>query len=69
MWFRKSRTPIEEGDSGRALRDAKENLERVKSRDEDVKDVAGALRNWREENHFRERLQELFLIGHQGGGS
>lgn len=53
------RKKFEEAD--RALADARRNVSKVKARDGEVQEVASALRNLREKNHFAEQLQALMV--------
>lgn len=65
MTFRINRTSH---DSKKALADAEERLREVKARDPEVREVAEALRGWRERNHFAERLEEIMGITPKGEG-
>ena len=47
--------------SALALEEAKANLKRTQSRDEEVREVARGLRLIRERNHFTERLRPIML--------
>lgn len=47
------------GEAERALSDAVENLEEVKSRGDEVSSISNALRDLREHNHFGEQLEEI----------
>jgi len=70
MIFRKRKRGLVESEE--ALRDANINLRRVRSRDKEVREVAGALREIRERNHFAEQLQEILggnIHKNLGGGS
>ncbi len=59
-------------ESVRALEEATESLDRVKSREDEVHDIAESLKDIRERNHFAEQLGDIFFGGstHQrlGGG-
>jgi len=72
MFFRRRSKGLAE--SEKALQDADQNLERVKARDEEVHEVAEALKTMRERNHFAEQLQLIFensgvpAGGQLGGG-
>lgn len=50
-----------------ALAEAKENLKRTRSRDDQVHSVARDLRLIRERNHFTERLRPIMLKEDEGG--
>lgn len=49
------------GEAEKALSDAVENLEVVKSRGDEVSSVSDALRTLRRHNHFGEQLEEIIL--------
>jgi len=58
-------------DSENAVREAQANLEAVKSREEEVHEIAESLRVMRERNHFAEKLGDIFFGDphhHLGGG-
>jgi hypothetical protein len=62
MWFlsrRKSRI----GEAQDALRNANVHLEEIKSRDEEVREVSGALRDMRRRNGFGEKLEFIITEG------
>lgn len=48
-----------EGEAQKALNEAEEHLQRVKSRSDEVKRVADGLRTLRVQNHFREQLEAI----------
>lgn len=58
MWFRSQN---DKKDSEKALADAKRNLKRVQKRNEEVSEVADALKKIRERNHFAEELEAIVL--------
>ena len=60
MWTRKDK---DHGEANRGLKNARENLEKVKSRGDEVSQVAQELKTARERNHFAEQLQLIFT-GH-----
>jgi hypothetical protein len=61
------RTEREKGRSSEdALKEATEQLEKIKARDPEVKEIAGTSRRLRVENHFGEKLT-LIIQGHKGG--
>ncbi len=62
MWFRKSKP--EEG-SEKAVLDAVKRLREVQDRGPEVSEIADALRNIREKNHFADKLR-LIMIGDGG---
>lgn len=49
-----------------ALEEAKQNLKRTRSRDEQVRSIARDLRLIREHNHFTERLRPIMLKEDKG---
>lgn len=59
-WFRKNKD-ASNGESRKALEDAKENLKDVKSRNEEVKEVVKSFRVMKERDHFAEQLE--IIIG------
>ena len=59
MWFRRRSEASKEAEE--ALKDAQENLEEVKKRGPEVTEVAKALRDIRERNHFAEQLEDLII--------
>jgi hypothetical protein len=60
MWFR-WRGKEKDGESAEALRDARMNLRKVERRGKEVTQVAKALRDLRERNHFAEQVEEIFI--------
>jgi len=60
MFFRK-REGKGLAESEKALREADKTLKDIRSRDEEVHEVAESLRVMREKNHFAERLGEIFF--------
>lgn len=64
MWTR--RTTKKNGDSQAAINAAKESLEGVLSRSEEVAEVAHSLKRARERNHFSEQLY-LIITGEEKG--
>lgn len=63
MLFRRNQP---EGDPDRALREARETVKRVKSREREVKTIAAKARTFRERNHISEQVDEI-IWGHLGG--
>lgn len=60
MWFQRHKIESRgETDSKAALVDAVENLHRTQGMTIEVREVATALRDMREKNHFAERLSDL----------
>lgn len=57
--LRRNRSTTE--DAKKALDEARRNVKRVKQRSEEVSEVAGALKNIRERNHFADQLLELMV--------
>lgn len=58
MWpFRRNTQDFE--DSEQAILNARKELREVKSRTHEVHEVSGALRNFRERNHFAEQLRAI----------
>lgn len=60
--FRKRESP-QESESIKALAEARENLQRTKERNDEVMEVACAMRMLRERNHFAERLKGIMEGG------
>lgn len=58
MWFRRRRES-KSGEATKALEDAKKNLREVKERGTEVTEVAEALKEIRQRNHFAEALEDL----------
>lgn len=56
------------GESAKALEEAHAHVEEAKSREPEVKHLAGRLRQIREENHFAEQIYEI-MTGHPHGRS
>lgn len=62
MWpFRRNKKHLIE--SQQAILDATASLRDVKSRDDEVHEVSGALKNIRERNHFAETLRVIMERG------
>ena len=57
MWFRRETDDIDEAD--KALKDAQKNLRKVKSRQKEVTWLSTALREFREQNHIGEQIDEI----------
>lgn len=55
------------GDSKKALEDARKALREVKARDEEVREIATALRRDRIQNHFSEKLFAIMTGRPEGG--
>jgi hypothetical protein len=64
VWFRR-RSEEPTTDSELALKNAQKNLREVKQRGKEVTEIAEALREIRERNHFAEQL-ELIIITRRG---
>lgn len=60
MWPLNRKT-VPDPSSALALEEAKENLKRTRSRDDQVRSIARDLRLIRERNHFTERLRPIML--------
>lgn len=63
MWIFPKRDKKKLKDSQQAILDATKSLREVRSRDDEVHQVSGALRNIRERNHFAEQLQVIMERG------
>lgn len=59
LWRNKSREG--EARADKALRDATRNLHDIKERSAEVTQVANALRDFRERNHFAEGLEAIIF--------
>lgn len=60
MWFRrKSSKELEEAQE--ALKEAEETLKDIQDRGEEVTKVSKSLREFRERNHFAEKLEEIIF--------
>lgn len=57
MWHRRVE---KDPDAEKAVREAKENLKRVKARDPEVQRVARESKMFRQQNHFADQLGPLF---------
>lgn len=62
-----NRKVVPDPGSALALEEAKENLKRTRSRDDQVRSIARDLRLIRERNHFTERLRPIMLKEDEGG--
>lgn len=62
MWFL-SRKTTRIGEAQEALENATERLEEIKSRDNEVQEVSGALREMRKRNGFGEKLEYIITEG------
>jgi hypothetical protein len=63
MWFlRRRKTEKLIVEAAEALEDAKKNLNKVNRRGPEVRRVSGALRDFRERNHFIEEIESIFLL-------
>ena len=60
MRFLRRNKPVKD-DSQKALEDAQRSLERVKDKGAEVKEVAKALKDIRERNHFAEQLEAVII--------
>lgn len=61
MWLPWVRTKKPKGDSEAALRDAEQNLSKVKKQGEEVSSIVDTLREFRERNHFAEQLEDMII--------
>lgn len=63
MWPFRRKNEVEVKESQQAILDAAESLRQVKSRDAEVHQISGALKNIRERNHFAENLRVIMERG------
>lgn len=63
MWPFRNTNKQELQDSEQALVRAQDELRRVKSRTNEVRQISGHLRSIREENHFADRLRMIMERG------
>ncbi len=63
MWPFRKKDKKDLKESTQAILDATESLRDVKSRDEEVHNVSGALKTIRERNHFAENLRMIMERG------
>ena len=60
MWFRRRGSAAEE-ESQKALENAEIHHSRIKSRGQEVTQIAEALKELRQRNHFAEELEKIVL--------
>lgn len=61
MWLRRTRK--EPDYSHEALKDARDNLQKTRDREQEVREVSQSLRTLRTRNHFTEKLRVIMIEG------